>query len=257
MDHFFLQLVEFLRGFPCIVVSFFSFIFCSTSLVFLRRRYGYVGLCCYMAICSVIANIQILYAVFYEIVNIPALLGTIIFCTSFLACDMINEHYDSDKAKKAVYLSFVLQLFFIGNILLTLGHKPLDYNLCSEFSIPESTMNQNVNAIRYIFIPMPRLFLASCLAYLLSQLSEIFVFNFLKTLSWIKSYYIKQNLSLFISAVVVDTLVFTGIGLVIFSEEPLSFHDFLSLCCLTVVMRIIFNLGNTAVMKLDMLYTGN
>ena len=102
---------------------------------------------------SVIGNIQVLYATSYEIINMPVLLGTVVFCSSFLACDIINVEYGQDKAKKAVYLTIFMDIFFLLSIILTLGHKPLHNNLFPGFGISETTLQHNMSAIQQIFIP--------------------------------------------------------------------------------------------------------
>lgn len=202
-----------------------------------------------MVLSSVIANIQVLYATSYEVLNIEALLGTVIFCSSFLACDLINLEYGREKAKRAVYLTIFTDIFFLLNIILTLGHSPIDYSQFPDFCISEKTMNSNISALNQIFLPIPRLLIASYLAYLFSQLGEIWLLNFIKKIKWIQSHFIKHNLSLFISNVCLDTMVFTSIGMWILSPEPLNFNDFWQICFSAITIRIICNLGNTIFVK--------
>jgi uncharacterized integral membrane protein (TIGR00697 family) len=205
-----------------------------------------------MSLCSIIANIQVLIAVSYEFVDLPTFLGTIVFCSSFLACDMINEHYGEKKAKSAVYLSFFLQLFFMVAMIITLGHTPLDSSDYPDFSISQDVLQKNINAISQIFIPFPRIFFASCIAYLASQLTEICLLNVIKELHCKITYCLRQNTVLFVSNVIVDTIVFTCISFVLLSQKSLSLQDFVSICKTTIIVRIMCNFVNTLFMKLDM-----
>ena len=250
VDNLFFQFVSELKNFPSLLISFFNFIVCLIAIYIVRKRFGYAGLCSYMVLSSVIANIQVLYATSYEILNIEVLLGTVIFCSSFLACDLINIEYGPEKAKRAVYLTIFTDLFFLLNIILTLGHKPIDYTQFTNFSISEKTMNSNISAIHQIFLPIPRLLIASYLAYLFSQLGEIWLLNFTDKLTWFKSKFIKHNLSLFVSNVCLDTIVFTSIGMWILSSEPLNLNDFWQICFSAIIVRVICNLGNTFFIKI-------
>ena len=199
---------------------------------------------------SVIGNIQVLYATTYEILNMEVLLGTVIFCSTFLACDIINSKYGEQKARNAVYLTIIMDIFFLACIILTLGHKPIDHTQFSNFGISKSTIQANISAMQQIFLPIPRILIASYVAYLTSQLSEIFLFNLSKRISVIRSQYVKHNVSLFISSVCVDTAVFTLIGMCILAPEPLNTTDFWQICTTAVVIRTLCNLANSGFIKI-------
>ena len=250
-DNIFIEFISQLRLLPSLLISLITLIFCLISIHIIRKKFGYAGLCAYMVLVSMIANIQVLYATSYELVNMPVLLGTIVFCSSFLACDIINIEYGDEKAKKAVILTIFMDVFFFISIIFTLGHKPLDHSLYPEFGISEETVAGNITAIQQIFIPIPRLLIASYSAYLLSQLSEIWLFNLFRKLTFIGSQFIKHNISLFLSNVCVDTLTFTGIGMCLLSSEPLSLWDFLLICFSAMGIRIICNFANTAYIKIS------
>lgn len=234
---------------PSLLVSFFTLAFCILSIILLSRRYQCLGLSSFLVICPIMANIQILYATTYEIVNLNVLLGTVVFGASFLANDLINQNYGSAAAKKAVMLSFIVQVIFMICMIFTLGHKPLDYSVNSDFSISKETMDSNIASLQNVFVPQVRFFIGSCIAFLISQLSEINLFNMMKKASFLKYDYIRQNISLFISSILIDTLVFTAIALVLLTNEPLSFKDFLEICSSTILIRATCNLLNTAVLK--------
>jgi uncharacterized integral membrane protein (TIGR00697 family) len=175
----------------------------------------------------------------------------VIFCTSFLACDLIVKHCGSEKANRAVYLSFFIQLFFLANILLTLGHSPIDHDKYPDFKVSSTTIEQNVQAITTVFLPMPRMFLASCFSYMSALLSEIFLARALSKVQFIKSDLLKKNISLLISAVVIDTAVFNTVTLLILSSEIMSLSTLVEVYFVTIITKIVLNFGNSLFFKLD------
>jgi uncharacterized integral membrane protein (TIGR00697 family) len=191
-----------------------------------------------MGLFSILGNIQVLYATTYEILNMKALLGTVTLSASFMASDLINKHYGPDNAKTAVFIGFVIQILFFMSILLTIGHKPL----------PE--FMENTMAMERIFLPIPRLLIASYIAYIASQLSEIWLYRTIDRIQIIKSHYIKHNVSLFLSSVVIDTAVFTTIGLVLLAEKPLSCSDSQQVFFSACIVRIFCNFINSLIVKL-------
>jgi uncharacterized integral membrane protein (TIGR00697 family) len=177
------------------------------------------------------------------------LLGTIVFSSSFLACDMINMEYGAEKARQAVYLTVLTDIFFLLNIMLTLGHQTIDYAKYPNFSIPKEAIEMNVSSIKQIFLPGPRLLVASYTAYLFSQLSEIWLLNLFEKVQWIKSRFAKHNLSLFISNICIDTIVFTSIGMCFLSNQPLSFKDIKEISISAIAIRFFCNIGNIIFLK--------
>ena len=250
IDDLFFSFITELRFFPSILISCVNFLVCLGAIYFLNRKFGYAGLCSYMVIASVSGNIQVLYATTYEILNMEVLLGTIIFCSTFLVCDIINSEYGAQKARSAVYLTIIMDVFFLACIILTLGHKPIDYTKFSNFGISKSTIQANISAMQQIFLPIPRILIASYAAYLISQISEIFLYNLSKRISVIRSQYVKHNVSLFISSVCVDTAVFTLIGMCILAPEPLNATDFWQICTTAVIIRSLCNLANSGFIKI-------
>ena len=196
--------------------------------------------------CNLSCISYILYKASYELINMEVLLGTIIFCSSFLACDIITLEYGENKAKYALYLTMFTDVFFLINILLTLSHKPIDYAQYPEFSISKETMNNNIFAIKQIFLPVPRLLIASYVSYFCSQLIEIKFLSFIRKTNTI----LKHNLILFISNVFLDTLIFTFLGMCVLSNEPLKLHDFFKISASAILIRIICNFFNSFCIKI-------
>ena len=249
VDNVFLEISAYLQGLPSIFVSLINFLVCIPVIFILLKYFGYAGLCSYMVLCAIIGNIQVLYATSYEVLNIETFLGTTIFCSSFFACDLINLKFGSHEAKKAVILTVITDLFFLLNIILTLGHKPLDYNLFSDFGIPRETIVKNIESIKQIFVPVPRLLLASYATYFISQTCEIAIFNKVKRIKSKRLNYILHNVSLFVSSIVVDTIIFTYFAFCFLSENSIALRDFWNICSASILIRFICNAVNSSIIK--------
>jgi uncharacterized integral membrane protein (TIGR00697 family) len=167
-----------------------------------------------------------------------ALLGTVVLSASFMISDFINKYYGSDRAKTAIFVGFIMQILFFINILLTIGHKPLDIFI------------ENTKAIEKIFLPIPRLLIASYIAYLASQLSEVWLYRAIERVQIIKNHYIKHNIALFLSSVVIDNLTFTVVGLVLLTKTPLPYEIFCDVFFSACIVRIFCNFINSLVVKL-------
>jgi uncharacterized integral membrane protein (TIGR00697 family) len=236
-----------LRTLPSLLVSIIVYAFCSSAILLAWRYFHFSGLCCAIACSAILANIQVLYASSYDLLHAPTLLGTVVFSSSFLALDMINHCLGARHARSAIWISLFFQLFFFLNMLMTLGHKPLDYAAYPNFSIPEGITSSNINSMAQIFIPIPRILIASYAAFLSSQLAEVFLYKFFAKDTKYKL--LHHNISLFISSVLIDTGIFTLTGFVLLSKDPLSVSSFLGICWVTIFIRVLCNCGNALVFK--------
>ena len=234
-----------LQYLPSIFWSIISIFIYGVLVIFIDKKFGIIGLSCYMCFVTFVSNVQILYGTTYEFINVNALLGTTVFSSSFLACDIINTKYGAKQAQIAVKVSIVMSFFVLLSIILTLAHKPIDYTKFSNFSVSKRTLENNINAIKTIFLPLPRILLGSFCAYFASQFTEIYGHKIIKNIT-----YLKHNVLLFCSTIVVDTFVFTLISLVILSNEALNFYDFLNIISSAIGIRIFCNLCNSLFFKI-------
>ena len=229
---------------PSVAWTLISVFVYGFFVLLMDKKFGEMGLCVYMCVVAFISNVQILYATTYEIFNIHAFLGTTTFASSYLACDIMNRKYGAFSAKRAVALSVVVQLFVVLSIILTLAHKPINYTLHHGFSIDKCELENNIHAIKTVFLPLPRLLFASYCSYFISQFVEIYGMKLIKRMT-----YIKHNILLFISGVVVDTFVFTFVSFVLLSSSPLNQDDFSSISYSAICIRVICNIINSILFK--------
>ncbi len=220
------------------LLALITLIFASVKILGLFRLYGLIGLMCYITMAYIATNIQVLHIAQYSFANEPVALGTVLFATTFLVSDIITEHYGAEKARMAVGLSFITQIAFTILMVLTIAHPPLH--------------NEKVlSAMEVIFLPAPRLLIASLIAYLSSQLLDIWIFQKLSKQTNKKHLWFRTFASTSISALV-DNFIFSALAWVILSPTPVSFHTLMVTYVLgTYVARLVVAAISTPVIYLS------
>lgn len=167
------------------------------AIVICYRIWGKLGLYIWVPIASIIANIQVTKTV--QLFGLEATLGNIVYATSFLVTDILSENYGKKEAKRAVGIGF------FSLIMMTLL-----MNMALWFVPAESDFVQE--SMSTIFSIMPRIALGSLAAYGISQLHDIWAYDY-----WKKRYpakkkiWIRNNLSTMVSQLI-DSIVFTSVA---------------------------------------------
>ena len=223
------------------VVWFIMLILCFISILVFLRLFGYVGLYVYSAIAIIAANIQVLKQAnfnFFSSINekiipfyepSPIALGTILFASTFLCTDILSEYYGKEKAKANVLIGFCS--FFLMTILMlvTIGIQPAEGEWVS--------MVQDSLAI--LFTPMTSIFVASMIAYLISQYFDIWFFNYLKTISSNKLLWLRNNVSTAVSSLI-DNTIFSIFAWIILNPNPFPLSDVIMTFILGVYLLRVF-----------------
>ena len=239
IDSIFIKFVEFLNLFPNIILSLLNYIFCVFIIFIINKYFKYVGLCCYLVLCGLIANIQVLYPVKYELINLTTLLGTFVFSTNFLVTDIINNQYGQGNAMKSIYFTLTFEIFFLVNMLFTMGHTSVSQN-----ELINLGMKDNINSIKTIFLPVPRILVSSYISYFVSQIAEVFL------LKKSNNSIIKHNISLFISSILLDNIVFTFLAFYLLSPQHMSWNEIFQIIISSIGIRLLCNFLNTISYKL-------
>ena len=179
--------------------------------------FGKMGLYCWIVISVIIANIQVIKTV--EIFGFVATLGNIVYGSSFLVTDILNENYGKKAAKKAVYLGFTT--IFCVVVLMQLAILFIPHK--SDFS---------QNSLITIFSFMPRIAFASMIAFVLSEFHDVWAYSLLREKS--KKIWFANNLSTIISQLI-DTLIFVAIAFWGIFELPIIIDIFFT----TYVFKLI------------------
>lgn len=194
-------------------------IFCFSTILILHRIFGAVGLYMYMSIAIIGGNLHVLKITQFSVFPDPVALGTILFSTTFLCTDILNEYHSREKARKAVWLGFSALVLFNVFLFAALSFRPL---LPDEGDIGAraAQMHDHMTAV---FLPAPAILLASIIAYLVSQLNDIWVFSRLRQATQGRWLWLRNNVSTWISALV-DSILFSVLAFVVLAPDPVPWN---------------------------------
>jgi queuosine precursor transporter len=183
------------------------------------------GLIAWMGISILLANIQVLKTI--ELFGMVATLGNIVYASSFLITDILNELYGKKEANKAVWIGFYTMV--ASTLIMTIGLW---------FAPHSSDFAQE--SLKTIFGIMPRIALASLIAYLLANLHDVWAFNFWKRKTNGKYLWIRNNFSTIVSQAI-DSIIFTLVAFYgVFSSQVL-----LQIFITTYVLKVLVAMGDT------------
>ena len=235
--NFFFNLTAILNSFSTELMWVILLFFCYISILTFLRLFGYVGIFIYCALAVIGANIQVLKTVDFFYSPEPVALGTILFASTFLCTDILSEYFDKNKARMNILIGFCAFLFMTLLMVITIGFKP-----SSDDWVQESLSN--------VFTPMTRFFIASMIAYLISQYFDVWFFNYIKRVTSEKYLWLRNNLSTIASSLV-DNTVFSIFAWILLNPEPISVYNVIMIYILgTYLLRILLALFDTPLIYL-------
>lgn len=203
-----------------------AFIGTFLLMVLMFRFFGKEGLYAWVAMGTIIANIQVLKTV--DIFTISATLGNVMFASIYLATDILNDIYGRKVAKKAVWLGFSSTLIMIIVMQISLAFKPSDADIAQ-------------TALQSIFGVVPRIAFASILAYIIGQHIDVFIFSTIrKIFSSDRTFYIRAYGSTALSSII-DTALFV---LIAFYGGPLPNSVILEIFITTYLLKLLATILN-------------
>ena len=223
------------------VVWFIMLILCFLSILVFLRLFGYVGLYVYSAIAIIAANIQVLKQAnfnFFSSINekiipfyepSPIALGTILFASTFLCTDILSEYYGKEKARKNVLIGFCSFFLMTILMLLTIGIQPAE----------DEWVSMVQESLAILFTPMTSIFVASMIAYLISQYFDIWFFSYLKSVSSNKLLWLRNNVSTAVSSLI-DNTIFSIFAWIILNPNPFPLSDVIMTFILGVYLLRVF-----------------
>jgi uncharacterized integral membrane protein (TIGR00697 family) len=233
-DLLILPVIIYLQSLNGETLSLISFAIGVLAMLVMLKFYGQDGLYIYSAAATITANIQVLKLMTMDIMPEEVALGTATFSTIFLCNDIITEHYGKEAARKNIWLCFATQILVSITMVIAIGFKPVEGN-------------QAHNAIYELFMPAPRLLIASLTAFVISQLFNINIFAWLSKFYKEKLLWLRSNVAQMISELI-DNIIFSVLAWVILSPTPVSTHALIYTYILgTYILRVIFTIFSTPV----------
>lgn len=132
--------------------------------------------------------------------------GNALYGALFLATDLLSEHFGKKDAKRSVYLGFFTMVTFVILMQVLLLFETNEYDYAE-------------GSLRTLFTVTPRIVIGSLLAYFVSQNIDIYIYEWIKKRTRGKHLWLRNNGSTMISQLI-DTLIFTSVGLTAFSFLP-------------------------------------
>ncbi|EHM70282.1 queuosine precursor transporter [Staphylococcus pettenkoferi] len=174
-----------------------TFLVTFILLVLMYRLFGKHGLIAWIAIGTVIANIQVIKTI--DLFSISATLGNVMFASIYLATDILNDIYGRRLAKRAVWLGFssTLVMIIVMQMSLTFIPSPVDYTQ---------------HALETIFNVVPRIALGSVIAYIIGQHLDVFLFSMIKRVFSSDRTFIVRAYGSTLLSNIVDTALFVLIA---------------------------------------------
>ncbi len=195
------------------------------------RVFGRIGLFAWVPIAVIIANIQVIKTV--HLFGLTSSLGNIVYATSFLATDILSENHGKKDAHKAVGIGFISLISLTVLMNVSLWFKPAPIDFAQE-------------SMETLYALLPRIALASFLAYGFSQVHDVWAYDRLKERRpdgrWI---WLRNNASTMVSQAI-DTLIFVTIAF----AGSVPGRDFWEIAASTYVLKWIVAAADTPLVYL-------
>lgn len=166
-----------------------------TGILIAYKLFGKLGLFIWAGLASVITNIEVTKCI--DMFGLSVTLGNVIYSSTFLATDILSEIYGGKDARKAVWIGFFTSIAFTVIIQISMLFEPNSQDFVS------ASMNT-------VFGLLPRLTVASLIAYLVSNMLDTFLYDKFKK-RFPNHLWLRNNASTMISQLV-DNVVFTAIA---------------------------------------------
>ncbi len=189
-------------------------------VLLIYKLFGKTGMFAWIAFASVLLNIQVTKTI--ELFGITATLGNVMFGSIFLVTDALNEKYGLVNAKRAVYIGFfsIISMAVIMQAAIWFAPAPKDF-------AHESLVT--------IFEVVPRLVLGSILAYIISQLIDVHLFQRIKKRFASNRTLYVRNLGSTLFSQLIDTAIFVPIAFLGIHATP----ELISIWLTTYIIKVL------------------
>ncbi len=204
-------------------IGFLLIDFCMALLIF--RLFGRVGLYAMIVMNIIICNLQVMKVI--TIFGMTTTLGNILYASIFFSTDVLSELYGKKEARTGVWLGFGMLVLATIYMQIALLFSPA----ATDFIHP---------ALAQIFSLYPRVVVGSLVAYLLSQLHDVWAYHFWKVRARGRFLWLRNNASTIVSQAL-DTIVFVSIAF--WGMFPLA--DFFQILLTTYILKFAVAVADT------------
>lgn len=134
-------------------------------LLLVERYFKKEGVFVFMAVASITANILICKSI--NVLGLSATLGNVLFASNFLATDILSEKYGVEHSKKATKMAVMAVFMFVGATQMALLFTPNSFDIANP-------------AMQTLFTLSLRTSLVSITLFFLSNMADIYLFEFIK-----------------------------------------------------------------------------
>lgn len=166
---------------PNEILILLSFLVIYGGVVAFYRFFGKNGLIAFNVVATILANIEVLLLV--RAFGVEMTLGNVLFASTFLITDVLSENHSRKDANRAVVMSTLCSLLFVILSQMWLLYTPSESDWAS-------------GAFHTIFRSTPRIVFASLVVYLVSQLTDVWLYH--KWWDWCRKHFNDERKGLWI-----------------------------------------------------------
>ena len=149
-------------------------------LVLVDRFFKKDGVIAWVAMVSILANV--ITAKNANVLGLNVAIGTVLFASTFLATDILNENYGKEYAKKAVYIGLFSSALLIISTQIALRYVP-------------SAIDYADGAMQTLFGLNLRISLASMVMYFIANMGDVLLFDGIRKKTDGKYLWLRNNVS--------------------------------------------------------------
>ena len=166
-----------------IVLGIISVFITFFLTVLAEKLFKKEGLYVWASIATIIANIIICKGI--DLLSFKVNLGNVLFASSFLATDIMNEKYGAEESKKAIVIAVFSQIVFLISTQIALQYTPNDIDIANE-------------SMKTLFSINLRISISSIFMYLASNMFDVYLYEKLR-MKFPSKLWLRNNVSTMIS----------------------------------------------------------
>lgn len=176
---------------------FFLHIVCISAMTLIMLKLGSSALATFLCVQALLANLFVLKQI--TLFGLNATASDVYIIGSVLSLNLLQEYYGKEIARKVIWISFAILLFYTLTSQIHMWYLP---------NIHDFTQIHYATLLAY----MPRLAFASITVYLIVQYFDTYFYGFLKKILH-GNYLLVRNISSICVSQLLDTLLFSFLGL--------------------------------------------